>query len=425
MQLLEVNIDDVYPLKDEYGNDLARRDYSLKVNKDYVHELAAKIKPKGEPDELVSLVQDGGIYRIIAGNSRVEAMREIGTKRFKAIVYEEMSIPDAIAVAIRTNTKKKYEASEELQNFVQLSAFASEDYIAEQTGEDRERIKTMRKAHKLAGEQIDKMTFEWASAIAEFDGNQEAVEALTNAKESEWKAVYKELSAKRKADKTQSEMVETLNYYKVELLPNAPADYIYRTMATSVKSIESYFEQHYTHNHIAVLDNNTLNVPRVLLYQKATNEDTERANIKLKADEIGQLLVRSEGLRKEWYCGKLMQFAKAKKQPTGMVADLVLDWWLEDSICSRICVYDEDLETNFANEAFTAPLAFAFLDNALCFGNLKFVTQSIVTGESDAWNMGKFASYLDAIDACIADGYKPQDWEQELFNQIEAIGVDE
>ena len=41
MQVIEtVSIDDVFPLEDEYGNDLARRDYTLKANKEYVRRLA-------------------------------------------------------------------------------------------------------------------------------------------------------------------------------------------------------------------------------------------------------------------------------------------------------------------------------------------------------------------------------------------------
>lgn len=425
MQLLEVNIDDVYPLKDEYGNDLARRDYSLKVNKDYVHELAAKIKPKGEPDELVSLVQDGGIYRIIAGNSRVEAMREIGTKRFKAIVYEEMSIPDAIAVAIRTNTKKKYEASEELQNFVQLSAFASEDYIAEQTGEDRERIKLIRTAHRLAGDQIDKMTFEWASAIAEFRDDQEAVDELTNCKESEWKSIYKDLVAMRDAANKRKDMVTKIEYYNIDLLPDAPADYLYRTMCTTPADIDSYFDGHYALGHIAVLNDDNPHYPRIMLYQKTNEEDTERAELKRKADEIEQSLIRSDERRKMWYCDKLSDFHKAKKQPMGNVADLIIDEWMESEICTRISIYDEDLDTNYANQAFTAALAFAFIDRALCIGRLNYVTRSIVSGKSDEWNIVKFASYLDAVDACISDGYEPEDWELELIEMVKAVEVEE
>lgn len=35
----KVPIEDVFPLKDEHGNDFARRDYSQKANRDYVARL--------------------------------------------------------------------------------------------------------------------------------------------------------------------------------------------------------------------------------------------------------------------------------------------------------------------------------------------------------------------------------------------------
>jgi len=54
-----VSIEDVYPLVDEFGNDLATRDYSTKANQAYVEELARSMRAKGIPDEMVTLVRDG------------------------------------------------------------------------------------------------------------------------------------------------------------------------------------------------------------------------------------------------------------------------------------------------------------------------------------------------------------------------------
>ena len=44
-----VSIEDVYPLVDEFGNDLARRDYTLKENQAYVQELARRCVPRASP----------------------------------------------------------------------------------------------------------------------------------------------------------------------------------------------------------------------------------------------------------------------------------------------------------------------------------------------------------------------------------------
>ena len=99
-----VNIEDVYPLVDALGNDLATRDDSTKENQAYVKELARSMRAKGIPDEMVTLVRDGGIYRVKAGNSRVMAMRELGTKTFPAIVEDESTEQAVIECVVRTNT---------------------------------------------------------------------------------------------------------------------------------------------------------------------------------------------------------------------------------------------------------------------------------------------------------------------------------
>ena len=84
-----VSIEDVFPLEDEYGNSMARRDYTLKANKDYVKRLAESFNPETkQPDEPPVLVRDRGIYRIKAGNSRVEAMRLLKVKSFTAVVED-------------------------------------------------------------------------------------------------------------------------------------------------------------------------------------------------------------------------------------------------------------------------------------------------------------------------------------------------
>jgi len=80
MQIERVRIEDVYPVEDEYGNQYLSRDYSLKENQRYIEELAASFDQKtGEPNEPPVLVRDGGIYRIKAGNTRIMAMRSLGT----------------------------------------------------------------------------------------------------------------------------------------------------------------------------------------------------------------------------------------------------------------------------------------------------------------------------------------------------------
>ena len=175
-----VNIEDVYPLVDEFGNDLATRDYSTKENQAYVKELARSMRAKGIPDEMVTLVRDGGIYRVKAGNSRVMAMRELGTKTFPAIVEDESTEKAVLECVVRTNTKKKYAATEESRFVRQLTMFGDDEYVSEVSGIEVEKVAKVRRAAEVVDDAADDMSLLRLATIGEFADDPEAVEALTN-----------------------------------------------------------------------------------------------------------------------------------------------------------------------------------------------------------------------------------------------------
>lgn len=208
MPLIEtVRIEDVYPLEDEYGNRIASRDYSTKANRKYVEELARSMKSNGGvPDELVTLVRDGGIYRIKAGNSRVEAMRMLGTKSFPAVIDEDDTVQSVLETVIRTNTKKKYEAVEESRFVQQLAMFGSDEYVSDVSGIEAEKVKRIRIAAEAVGDAIQDMSIPRAIAIGEFEeiGCDEAVYALQRCTEKDYPAIaerYRAMAARAEAER--------------------------------------------------------------------------------------------------------------------------------------------------------------------------------------------------------------------------------
>ena len=216
-----VNIEDVYPLVDEYGNDLATRDYSLKENQKYVEELARSMKSKGVPDEMVTLVRDGGIYRIKAGNSRVMAMRKLGTKKFPAIVEDESTEQAVIETVVRTNTKKKYTATEESRFVRQLALFGDDAYVSEVSGLEVEKVAKVRKAAAAVKDAADDMSLLRLITIGEFADDPEAVEALTNCSEREYKVIAQRFSARRTKDNEAQELAEALEAKGITIVEDA------------------------------------------------------------------------------------------------------------------------------------------------------------------------------------------------------------
>ena len=209
-----VSIDDVYPWEDEYGNQFLSRDYTTRENQRYVEELARSMRAKGVPDEMVQLSRDGGIYRIVSGNSRVRAMRLLGTTRFPAIVLDdaeaEEAVRRAVEATVRTNTKKKYEATE-LSGYVQqLAMFADDEYVADAAGIEPEQVAKIRLARKVVGEDGDCYTIERMCAIAEFADDKEAVDRLTRCPEREISANVGMLRSKRERAEKMGGLAEAL-----------------------------------------------------------------------------------------------------------------------------------------------------------------------------------------------------------------------
>ncbi len=192
-----VSIENVYPLVDEFGNDLATRDYSTKANQAYVEELARSMRAKGIPDEMVTLVRDGGIYRIKAGNSRIMAMKELGTKTFPAIVEDESTLQAVIETVVRTNTKKKYEAVEESRFVRQLAMFGTDEYVAEVSGLTVEKAAKVRRAAKVVEDAADDMSLMRLIAIADFEDDPDAVELLTTCSERDFPEVERNARDRR------------------------------------------------------------------------------------------------------------------------------------------------------------------------------------------------------------------------------------
>lgn len=192
MQIRKVSIDDVYPVEDELGNAYLSRDYSLKENQRYVEELARSFGESGEPNEPPVLVEDGGIYRIKAGSSRIMAMRMIGTKAFTAVIDEDDTPQALVEAAVRTNTKKAYEPVE-LSRFVQqLLLFGTDEYVSEVTGRSVEEVRKARRTRENVEDAADDLTIERMIALADFEDDPEAYQRILNAREADWRRIADE-----------------------------------------------------------------------------------------------------------------------------------------------------------------------------------------------------------------------------------------
>ncbi len=389
-----VNIEDVFPLEDEYGNSMARRDYSLKANRDYVKRLAESFDPETHlPDEPPVLVRDGGLYRITTGNSRVEAMRLLKVKSFPAVVVEG-DAKEVVEAAWRTDTKKTYEAEERADIFKALTLFGDDEYVSKVTGVESERVKRIRKGAARAGEAMDQMTMEWMEAVGEFEDDPEAAKAILEAGAREWQWKASSLRAKRERDELRAKMEEALSAKGVEIAEDG-ADMSGMTYAAYLTSL-SDTEREFDEGSVAVFRKDS-SAAYLYIPSGARETDPEEEARKARKDEAAAQFEEARASRGKWLAEHLAEIDPAdisKALPSGTEVD-AYDW-----------------EVNSFCEAFGVELPIGPAVTVAAYCELDIAPWPKYGEEPRRDSCRDFVALTDAMELC---GYEPPEAEQKLY----------
>lgn len=404
----KVPIEDVFPLKDEHGNDFARRDYSQKANRDYVARLAESFdKATLQPDEMPVLVQDGGIYYIAAGNSRVEAMRQLGVKFFRAVVLDD-TVEEAIEkklleTAVRTNVKKTYEDGELAEFTRQLLLFGDDQYVSEVTGLDKSRVGRIRKGAPHAGEAVDQMPLEWYEAVGEAEeaGDAETVEALTAASASTWRSVLSQMRGKRQAEERKAALLEALAWAGIPVA-KGDEDKSGLRYVSSVNTAEDVKGREWPEGSVAYMQWDTW----VWIYAPKPEADPAEEAAKAERDTARRQWEEAYKSQGKWLAENITEV-----EPAYLVSLLPSG--------SELPVYAEDV-LEFA-EAFGADIP---------IGPEVTVAAFCALTESSPWPEGLRAPdpeacrlFVKLTDALELKGYEPPEAEQRLYQMcVDAIG---
>lgn len=404
----KVPIEDVFPLKDEHGNDFARRDYSQKANRDYVARLAESFdKATLQPDEMPVLVQDGGIYYIAAGNSRVEAMRQLGVKFFRAVVLDD-TVEEAIEkklleTAVRTNVKKTYEDGELAEFTRQLLLFGDDQYVSEVTGLDKSRVGRIRKGAPHAGEAVDQMPLEWYEAVGEAEeaGDAETVEALTAASASTWRSVLSQMRGKRQAEERKAALLEALAWAGIPVA-KGDEDKSGLRYVSSVNTAEDVKGREWPEGSVAYMQWDTW----AWIYAPKPEADPAEEAAKAERDTARRQWEEAYKSQGKWLAENITEV-----EPAYLVSLLPSG--------SELPVYAEDV-LEFA-EAFGADIP---------IGPEVTVAAFCALTESSPWPEGLRAPdpeacrlFVKLTDALELKGYEPPEAEQKLYQMcVDAIG---
>lgn len=397
-----VSIEDVYPLYDEYGICMASRDYTTKENQAYVDELARSMRAKGVPDEMVTLVRDGGIYRIKAGNSRVMAMRKLGTKAFPAIVEDEtpeQAIEQAIVeTVVRTNTKKKYEPQEESRFVRQLAMFGDDDYVAEVSGIEAAKVAKVRRASRVVRDAADDMSLLRLITIAEFADDPEAVEELTNCSERDYQIVARNLEYRRKKEREAQAVAEELQARNIPVVDSMKG---YRLIA-NVNSPDMIPED--LPEGCAAMSHATVGF--FLLLRPLTDDEQAESDAEAKgmaeAQAVAALYEEGTAKRRKWLAGQL---AAQSMLPalSRLVAEADdrhgyrVERFLKATDTKRLNVGHSEIVNRF--EALNGSGGSGILDRL---------------GRPRTWACESYTALLDAMEA---DGYEPDEDERDIYRR--------
>lgn len=296
MQIERVNIDNVYPVEDEYGNQYLSRDYTLKANKDYVTQLAASFGDDGEPNEPPVLVRDGGIYRIKAGNSRIMAMRELGTKSFNAIIDDKDTPQSLVEAAIRTDTKKTYEQIERSRFEQQLYLFADDEYVSKTTGRSVDEVKKVRRTMQNVEDAAEDMTIERMIVLSEFeDDDPDAYKAIAYASEKDWRKIAEDARAAKANKERKTSLFEALRVAGIPEVTDV-SGLRYRKYLWCASDIP-----------VEILEGSVyrLEGSSIVLYSPVTNEEAEKKQTDDLLAEYEEKFAAITELRTKWFCEHL------------------------------------------------------------------------------------------------------------------------
>lgn len=219
MQLQVVSIEDVYPDKNN-----PRKTF------EGIDELAASFdlnsERPGEPFTPPILVQDGGIYRIIDGERRYRALKKRKATSFTANVCTDMDEANTAMAMLATDDKQPLSELEKSQG-VQTMLLLGVDPVKVEKAAKIKGASRAKRAMEMVDDAAQDMTFDRLLAIEEFDGDDEAVEKLTNCSEKEWRNIYNNIKYAREKAENLMQIEAKLRELSIPILEEKPEGYSY------------------------------------------------------------------------------------------------------------------------------------------------------------------------------------------------------
>lgn len=404
-RIITVKLEDVYPLEDEYGNQYTSRDYSTKANREYVRELAESMRMKGIPDEPISVVEDGGIYRIKTGNSRVMAMRELGTRECPAIVDDDDTVQSVLEAVVRTDTKKKYEPVERSRFVQQLVMFGDDQYVSDVSGIEVSKVKRIRKARMVVDDAGDDMTIDRMLLIEEFSDDPDAVAELSSCSERDagWIADKHRRLRRKREEKAAFEAAFGLQGVPVAHDLQEVDGMAYFLSVPTPGEVAERLPEEWEKGQVVALVTGTYSGASASIYvsPELGGEDEDKAELRRLEDAYGAAIEAMDEARAAWFWGNL-----ATGKPMTNVLRECGERFLDDHVMTSL-----DGEITEEAEAAARNKGLSLFDYALGFTGFyseghRFARCLARESVEEHWK-GSVNGYIDELVMFQADGWEP------------------
>ena len=420
MQLQVVSIRDVFPDKNN-----PRKKF------EGIDELAASFdlnsERPGEPFTPPILVQDGGIYRIIDGERRYRALKKRKATSFTANVCTDMDEANTVMAMLATDDKQPLSELEKSQGVQTMLLLGVDPVKVEKAAKIKDADK-VKKALDMVEDAAEEMTIERMIAISEFDGDAEAVEKLTNCRESEWLSIYRQIVSERERKAAHDALTDAIDEMCIPIYDERQEGYDFAIRVTTPEELASYFEGLAPIGYIAIDTSSDWAIGYSIFAPVNAGEgenDSEKSQREEERASLREQVSESEKRRMVFYLASINALSSiGVYAPSSLkTAQLVVDHIKESSFYGALVSIDKEYEMNYASRPFDEMALVSFAEDALRFGSL-WSMNAILDGTTDEWSIERYKNYVEALDAFLADGYEPEAWEVELFERIRAVKVE-
>lgn len=392
MELYRIPIKDIRP---DANN--PRKDF------DDIDELAAsfKLNPNdpGEPLQPVVTVRDGNVYRLVDGERRYRAMKQLGIIECWSNVCDSFDEATAVVQMLATDNKQsltEHERSIGVQTMLLLGVDESTvEKAARVEGVDR-----IKRAMELAP-RASQMTLDHLLAIAEADeaGDEEAVNALATAPEETWATKAAAFRSKRKVADDFEKAVKIAHEIGYTVLNERPEegqlgedDWLSSYYCTDRDELQIIFDKGFHH---VFFEQNSWGVSGEVYMDAGCEldcpeEDPEEAKKRLAAEEAKQKLAVIKKDAHEWLARELI----AGNVPAS-IASFFDEWFAETRAGSLLCDFEEMAGLEILPDDCRPIALVAYVLETRWPSDEYFVTQAIVYGEAKDYRAPHIEKWLE------------------------------